>query len=192
MVGADEVLASNIKGFVGHAFGAQMELDGTKLALAVTVACVTVARESHGHGSLTGERNESESVGDELVIENRGVNLDFDKVNGNGGNFGDHDTAESVGHAGIGLTELELGVVVLDFPDLDFWETLVGYSFHCCSSSSSSTSLFVSDRCFGQGKWKHRIWREGNQMVRKGPSRVDDFQLFLFFFFKSIFQNRKY
>ncbi|KAK9108022.1 hypothetical protein Syun_024033 [Stephania yunnanensis] len=49
----------------------ELELDGAVLALAVSVACVGVAGESHGHGAVAGEGDETEAVGDELVVEDR-------------------------------------------------------------------------------------------------------------------------
>ncbi|KAK5833314.1 hypothetical protein PVK06_017137 [Gossypium arboreum] len=36
-------------------------------------------------------------MGDELVVEERRVNLNFDEVDGYGGNLGDHDAAEGIG-----------------------------------------------------------------------------------------------
>ncbi|PPR90719.1 hypothetical protein GOBAR_AA29962 [Gossypium barbadense] len=36
-------------------------------------------------------------MGDELFVEERRVNLNFDEVDGYGGNLGDHDAAEGIG-----------------------------------------------------------------------------------------------
>lgn len=113
VVGADEVLACDVEGMVADTLGAEVELDGAELALAITVAGVAVAGEAHGHGAFTGEGDEAEAVGDELVVEDGRVDLDLDEVDGDGGDLGDHDAAEGVGHAGVGVSELELGVVVL-------------------------------------------------------------------------------
>jgi len=102
-----------------------MELDGAMFALTVTVASVTVTGEAHSHGALTGERNEAEAMSDELVVEDGGVNLYFDEINGDSGYFGDHDTAEGVGHASVGVSELEFEVVISHFSDFDPREPLV-------------------------------------------------------------------
>lgn len=130
VVGADEVLAGDVEGMVADTLGAEVELDGAELALAVTVAGVTVTGEAHGHGTFTGEGDEAEAVGDELVVEDGGVDLDLYEVDGDGGDLGDHDAAEGVGHAGVGVAELELCVVVLQLPELDSGEPLVRHSPH--------------------------------------------------------------
>lgn len=130
VVGADEVLAGDVEGMVADTLGAEVELDGAELALAVTVAGVAVAGEAHGHGTFTGEGDEAEAVGDELVVEDGGVDLDLDEVDGDGGDLRDHDAAEGVGHAGVGVAELEFGEVVLQIPDLNLGEPLVRQSPH--------------------------------------------------------------
>jgi hypothetical protein len=109
---------------VGGARG-KVELDGAVLAGSVAVASVAVAGESHAHGGGGGERDEAEAVRDELVVEDGGVGLDFNKVDGDGGHLSDHDTAEGVGHARVGVAELELGVVVLELADPHAGEALV-------------------------------------------------------------------
>ena len=53
------------------------------------------------------------------------VDLDLDEVDGHRGDLGDHDAAESVGYAGVGVAELELGVVVPELADPDAGEALV-------------------------------------------------------------------
>lgn len=107
-----------------------MELDGAELALAVAVAGVAVTWEAHGHGAVTGERNEAEAVGNELVVEDGGVDFDLDEVDGDGGDFGDHDAAEGVGDAGVGVSELELEVVVFELSDFDSGSACVWCSLH--------------------------------------------------------------
>lgn len=102
-----------------------MKLDRAKLALAVAVTGVAVAGEAHAHGVVRGEGDEAEAVGDELVVENRGVGVYLDEVDGDGGDLGDHDAAEGVGHARVRLPQLELAVVVLQVADADLWEPLV-------------------------------------------------------------------
>ena len=109
---------------VGGARG-EVKLDGAVLAGAVAVASVAVPREAHLHGGGGGERDEPQAVGDELVVEDGGVNLDLDEIDGDGWDFGDHDAAEGIGHAGVGVAELELGVVVLEVADPNAGEALV-------------------------------------------------------------------
>lgn len=130
MVGTIEILAGNIKGLIGNAFGAKMELNGAELALTVTVASVTVTREAHRHGAFAGERDETEAMGNELVVKDGGVYFDFDEVNSDGGDLGDHDAAEGIGHGGIGIAKLKLSVVILQLSDFNLRESLVRYSLH--------------------------------------------------------------
>lgn len=103
----------------------EVELDGAVLAGSVSVARVAVSGEAHAHGGGGGERDESQAVRDELVVEDGGVDLDLDEVNGDGGDLRNHDAAKGVGHARVRVTELELGVVVLQFTDPHPGEALV-------------------------------------------------------------------
>lgn len=142
MVGAVKVFAGNIEGLVSEALCTEVKLDGAELALAVTVASVTVTREAHAHGSVTGERDETESVSDELVVEDRGVDLDFNEVDGDGRDLRDHHAPKRVGHTRVRLSKLELDHVVLHFPDLHLRESLVRHSsVHDVSVSEVSLSL---------------------------------------------------
>jgi hypothetical protein len=128
-VGGAEVVGGDLEGLVGvGGAGGEVELDGAVLAGAVAVAGVAVAGEAHGHGGGGGEGDEAEAVGDELVVEDGGVDLDLDEVDGDGGDLGDHDAAEGVGHAGVGVAELELGVVVLQLADPHPREPLVRHA----------------------------------------------------------------
>ena len=124
-VGATEISAGDIEGLVGVTADVEMELDGAILALAIAIARVTIPREAHAHGKVAGEGDEAEAVGDELVVEDGGVDLNLDEINGNGGHLGDHHAAESVGHARIGVGEIELEVVVLHLSDSNLRESLV-------------------------------------------------------------------
>jgi hypothetical protein len=109
---------------VGGVHG-EVKLDGAVLAGAVAVASVAVPREAHLHGGGGGERDEPQTVGDELVVEDGGVNLDLYEIDGDSWDFGDHDAAEGVGHASVGVAEFELGVVVLELADPNAGEALV-------------------------------------------------------------------
>lgn len=131
VVGAVEVLAGDVEGLIGVTLGAEVELDGAELALAVAVAGVAVPREPHGHGAVAGERDEAEAVGDELVVEDGGVDLDLDEVDGDGRDLRDHHAPQRVGHAGVRVSQLELQVIVLHFPDLHLRKPLVRFAFHC-------------------------------------------------------------
>lgn len=136
VVGAVKVLGGNVEGLVRNALGSKVELDRAELALSVTIAGVTVTREAHGHGALASEGNKAQSVGDELVVENGGVDFNFHQVDGNGWDFGDHDSPERVGHASVGVSQLELQVVVFHFSDLDFGKPLIRLPFHFSSSGA--------------------------------------------------------
>ncbi|XP_017628870.1 protein GRAVITROPIC IN THE LIGHT 1-like [Gossypium arboreum] len=46
---------------------------------------------------VSGDYSSGQSMGDELVVEDRRVNFDFDEVDDYGGNLGDHDVEEGVG-----------------------------------------------------------------------------------------------
>ena len=130
VVGGVEVLAGDVEGLVGDALGAEVELDGAELALAVAVAGVAVAGEAHGHGAVAGEGDEAEAVGDELVVEDGGVDLDLDQVDGDGRDLSNHHAPQRVRHARVGVSELELQEVVLHLPDLHLREPLVRFPFH--------------------------------------------------------------
>ncbi|KAI4367998.1 hypothetical protein MLD38_016615 [Melastoma candidum] len=60
------VFAGDVEDMVSDTLSALVELDGAELALAVAVA---VAGEAHGHGTIAGEEDEAEVVGDGLVVE---------------------------------------------------------------------------------------------------------------------------
>ncbi|MBA0726157.1 hypothetical protein Golax_002005 [Gossypium laxum] len=45
-------------------------------------------------------------MGDELVVEDRRVNFNSDKVDGYGKNLDNHDAREGVGHGGIEMRKL--------------------------------------------------------------------------------------
>lgn len=125
-VGGPQIVGCDLERLVGVC-GArgEVELNGAVLAGAVAVAGVAIPGEAHLHGGGGGEGDEPQAVRDELVVEDGGVDLDLDEVYGDGGDLGDHDAAEGVGHAGVGVAELELGVVVLELADPNAREALV-------------------------------------------------------------------
>ncbi|GLT51243.1 hypothetical protein SLA2020_246640 [Shorea laevis] len=107
-----------------------MELNRAELALAVTIACVTIKREPQGHGAFTCERDETEAVSNELLVEKGGVDLDFHQIDGDSQDLRHHDAAQGIGHRGLGVPQLELEVVAFHVPDFDPWESLVRCSLH--------------------------------------------------------------
>lgn len=127
-VGGAKVGRGDVQRVIVGALGRQRELDGAIVALAVAVAGVAVAGEAHGPGAVAGERDEAEAVGYELVIEDGGVHLDLDQVDGDGRHLGNHHPPERVRHGGIGVAQLELAVVVLHLPDPHPREPLVARS----------------------------------------------------------------
>jgi len=96
------------------------------MALGVAVAGVAVTGESHVHGAFTDEWNQTEPVRKELVVEDRGVALNFDKVDCDGGYFSNHHPAKGVGDGGVRVLQLELHVVILHFSNSNCREALVG------------------------------------------------------------------
>lgn len=78
-------------------------------------------------------------MGNELVIEDGGVDFDLDEVDGDGGDLGDHHAPERVGHAGVGVAQLELEVVVPHITDFDPREPLVRFPLHLCLSHHTQT-----------------------------------------------------
>lgn len=124
-VGATKISAGDIESLIRVTANIEMKLDGAVLALAIAITRVTIPREAHAHGKVTGEGDEAEAVGDELVVEDGGIDLNLDKIDGDGGHLGDHDAAESVGHARIGVGEIELEVVVLHLSDSNLRKSLV-------------------------------------------------------------------
>lgn len=132
MIRTQQILASNIERLVTKALHTEVKLNGTILALSVTVTRVTVTRETHAHGALASERDESEPMRYELVVEDRGIDLDFNEVNGDSWDFCYHHAPKRVGYAGVGVAQLEFHVVVFNFTDFDPWESLVRDALHCC------------------------------------------------------------
>ena len=57
------------------------------------------------------ERDETETMGNEFVGENRSVDFDFNKVNGHSRDFSEDGSAERVGKGEIYVTEGEVDVV---------------------------------------------------------------------------------
>lgn len=100
-VGALEVGAGDVEGLVRVAADAQEELDGAELALPVAIAGVAVAGEAHGHGVVAGKGDEAQAMGDELVVEDGGVDLDLHQVDGDGRHLRQHHATQGVRHARV-------------------------------------------------------------------------------------------
>ena len=71
----------------------ERQRDTTSLAVLLTVAVARVQNLVDVPGA---ERDETESVRDELIGEHRRVGFDLDKVDSNGGDFGEDNAAEGV------------------------------------------------------------------------------------------------
>ncbi|MFS7920122.1 hypothetical protein Hanom_Chr03g00220651 [Helianthus anomalus] len=63
-------------------------------------------------------------MSDELVVENGRIDLNFNQIYGDCGNFCDHDSPECVRHACVGFSELKFHVVVFELADFDLREPL--------------------------------------------------------------------
>lgn len=81
-----------------------MQTEGDAAIVTVLVA-VAVAGVEHVFDLFGVERNKAEAVGDEFISENGGVDLDLDKINGHGGNFGQHGPAQRVGKSKVNVAE---------------------------------------------------------------------------------------
>jgi len=66
----------------------------------------------------------------ELIVENRGVFMEFDQVNRQRWDLGDHDATEGIGHGGVGVGEDEPYFMGLDGQDFYFRESLMR---HCAT-----------------------------------------------------------
>lgn len=88
-------------------------------------------------------------MSDELIVEDGGVDLDFDEVDGDGGDLGDHHAPKRVGHGGVGVPELEFGVVVFELADFDLRESLVRRAIHRRSLSLLSECQIAIPREYG-------------------------------------------
>lgn len=81
-----------------------MQSEGDTAIVTVLVA-VAVAGVEHVFDLFGVERNKAEAVGDEFISENGGVGLNFDKINGHGGNFGQHGAAQRVSKSKVDVAE---------------------------------------------------------------------------------------
>ena len=82
--------------FWSCAFCVEAQDDGA--AFAVRVAPFAVAIVGEVFGDVDGvQGDEAETVGDEFVGQDGGVGGDFDKVDGKGGDLGEHHASEGVG-----------------------------------------------------------------------------------------------
>ena len=61
-------------------------------------------------------------MGDELVVEGRGVISDFDQIDGHSGDLGDHNSSQGVGDGKICVVELELDHVFGAADDFGLWK----------------------------------------------------------------------
>jgi len=78
------------------------ECDAAVIAVLLAVA---VARVEDGVDVFRVERNETQAMGDKFVGENGSIGLDFDEVDGHGGDFGKDDAPEGVGEGEVNIGE---------------------------------------------------------------------------------------
>ncbi len=57
------------------------------------------------------QRDETEAMGDELVGENRGVDFDFNKIDGHGWDFSKDCSADGVGEGNVYVAKGEVDVI---------------------------------------------------------------------------------
>lgn len=86
-----------------------MQVEGHTASSTVLVA-VAVARVRHLLEAAGVEGDQAQAVGDELVGQHRGVDVEVDQVNGDGGDFGLDDATQRVGEREIDVVELEIDV----------------------------------------------------------------------------------
>jgi hypothetical protein len=68
---------------------------------------------------IAGYGNETEAMGEHLVVEHGSVVLDEDVFHSEYGDFGDEDAAEGICEGGVEVDEGELGVVGVVFDEFD-------------------------------------------------------------------------
>ena len=66
-----------------------------------------------------GEGDETQALGEDFVLDDGGVVLNVDTLDGEGGDFVDHDAPEGVGNGGVHADEGESGFAVVIFVELD-------------------------------------------------------------------------
>jgi hypothetical protein len=58
-------------------------------------------------------------MSEDLILNDRGVGVDIDVLDGDGGDFGNHDSAEGVCEGGVEADEVEFGCGVGEGVNLD-------------------------------------------------------------------------
>lgn len=86
-----------------------MQVEGHTASSTVLVA-VAVARVRHLLEAAGVEGDQAQAVGDELVGQHRGVDVEVDQVNGDSGDFGLDDATQRVGEREVDIIELEIDV----------------------------------------------------------------------------------
>jgi hypothetical protein len=85
---------------------------------------VTHMRETHILMQILqgrSQRNQAQTVGDDFILQSAAVFLEFDEIDGEGGHLGDHDAAQRVGGADVGVEQLEVGEIIAQLEQTDFW-----------------------------------------------------------------------
>lgn len=106
---------------VAGALDAQAQLDGVVVegALAALLGLAIPLQELVQALGVSGEGNEAEAVGEDLVLDHRGIVLNVDVLDGDGGDLGDEGTAEGVCNGGVDADEGEGGFVLGIVVELD-------------------------------------------------------------------------
>ena len=123
-----DVERSDFPGFVALVVDLEGEVVFADLAVVdVFLGAVAVPGVLEVVDSLAVEGDESDSLGEELIMEDGGVFDDADEVGGEGGDFGEEDPAEGVGEADVAVVEDELDFVGGEFQDLatDFGHEII-------------------------------------------------------------------
>ena len=82
-------------------------------------------------------------MGDKFVGKGRGVGLDFDKIDGHSGDFGEHGSAEGVGEGEIGVFKGEVSAVIEGL-DISVREIGVYKVCSCLSDCDSRPNVLES------------------------------------------------
>lgn len=89
----------------------QGERDAAAIAYAIAVA---VARVQYIIDLLAVEWDQPQPVRDEFIGQDRGVGVEFDRGDGEGGDFGEYDTAKRIGECEVDVAQSKVDPVAGD------------------------------------------------------------------------------
>lgn len=124
VVGLGRVLLVGVGVLVGGARHVELEADGVVVeaagVLVLGVLGLLVPPEEVLEALAAAlERDQAQAVGEHLVLDDRGVVVDEDILNGQRGDLGDEDAAEGVGERGVEADEGEGGVELVVLVKVD-------------------------------------------------------------------------